>query len=338
MDTFERKTIVTRRSLKYTYYVSRHGESSKQHPTLFFIHGFPDSARLWADVVAQLGHLPNQIIIPNCLGYGGTDKPTDTKMYAYKHQVDDLAEILEAEKSQSTIVIGHDWGSVVAQRLYLYKRELISGVVLLNTGYMLPSDEPFDLAAVNELTKQAWGYPQFSYWEFFLGPDASEIIDANLERMWQVLHGDVKDWMKTLFCTPGAMRAFLLGDENVPLKAYAQRPEWKEHFLQQFRADGFESALQVYKATASNVQFESDLTIPKDRLAIQVPVLFVICSDDAVCQPEIMTPAKGLGLLPDFKEVVVEAAHWSPMEKPEEIAANIRDFVIERFASNKASK
>jgi pimeloyl-ACP methyl ester carboxylesterase len=254
MDVFKRKTIVTERSLKYTYFVSPYGESSKEHPALFFIHGFPDSARLWAEVVAKLGGLPNQIIVPDCLGYEGSDKPKDTKLYAYKDQADDLAEILKAEKAQFTIIIGHDWGSVVAQRTYLHKRELFSGVILLNTAYMLPSDQPFDLAAVNELTNQAWGYPQFAYWEFFMAPDASEIIEGNLERMWQVLHGDVQDWMKTLWCAPGAMRAFLLGNEDVPLKAYAQKLEWKDHFLQQFRADGFESALQMYKATVSNVQ------------------------------------------------------------------------------------
>jgi pimeloyl-ACP methyl ester carboxylesterase len=52
----------------------------------------------------------------------------------------------------------------------------------------------------------------------------------------------------------------------------------------------------------------------------------------------MMKPAKDQGLVPDLKEVVIDSAHWSPMEKPEEIAAHIRDFVMERFASNNASK
>lgn len=328
MDTFQRKELVTQRSLKYTYFVSPSSESTKQHPALFFIHGFPDSAHLWSGVVASLCDLPNKIIIPDCLGYAGTDKPEDTNLYAYKGQADDLVDILNNENAKSTIIVGHDWGSALAQRTYLHHRELFSGVVLLNTGYMVPSNQPFDLSSINEFTEKTLGYPQFSYWEFFTAHDAAKIVDEHLERMWQVLHGDQKDWMKKLFCAPNAMREYLLGNEEVPLKAYANQPEWKDKFIQQFRTDGFASALQMYKATASNIQTISDSVIPEDSLAIEVPVLFFICTKDAVCVPEMMSPAKDQGLVPKLKEVVLECAHWSPMEKPDEIATHIRDFVI----------
>ncbi|KAK9777144.1 putative AB hydrolase-1 domain-containing protein [Seiridium cardinale] len=331
MDTFKRTQLVTKRLLKYTYYVSPSGESTKQHPALLFIHGFPDSAHLWRKVISELGTLPNKIIVPDCLGYGSTDKPTDTSKYAYHAQADDLADILGNEGAQFTIVIGHDWGSVLAQRTYLHKRELISGVALLNTAYMVPSDQPFDLATVNELTKREWGYPQFSYWEFLTAPDAPGIINDNLERMWQVLHGDVDDWMKELFCVPGAMRNFIQGNEEVPLKPYARDPDWKEGFLSQFRKDGFATALIWYKATASNVQSVSDSTIAEDSLAIEVPTLFVICTKDAVCLPEMMKPAKERGLVPNLEEVVVESGHWSPMEKPQEIAKHLVAFLRAHF-------
>lgn len=332
MESLLPSALITRRHLKYRYFVSISGESTKQHPALLFIHGFPDSAHLWSEVIPKLCDLPNKIIIPDCLGYGGTDKPEDTNLYAYKDQADDLVDILEKENAKFTIIIGHDWGSALAQRTYLHSPELFSGVVLLNTAYMVPSSQGFDLAAVNELTEKAWGYPQFSYWEFFTAPDAPEIIDANLERMWQVLHGDVEDWMKKLFCVPGAMRKFLLGDEEVPLKTYARNPKWKNQFMGQFKT-GFAPALQMYKATASNLQSKSDSTIPEEGLAIKVPLLFIICSNDAVCLPEMMIPAKENGLVPDLKEVVVDSAHWSPMEKPDEIAAHIRDFVTDRFSA-----
>jgi len=332
MDGLQQKTLTTKRSLKYTYYVTPSGQSTRQCPALFFIHGFPDSARLWIDVVAKLGNPPNKIIVPDCLGYAGTDKPADVEQYAYKGQAEDLHEVLAAENAECTIIIGHDWGSAIAQRTYLHKRELFCGVILVNVAYLLPSDEPFDLGTVNDMTEKIWGYPQFSYWELFTAPDGAEIIDQNLERMWQVLHGDVDDWMKKMFCARGAMRGFLLGSEEVPLKAYAREPRWKEAFMKQFEGDGINGALQMYISTASNVQFNSDLKIPRDQLAIEVPILFIICTGDAVCRRELMNPAKERGLVPDLKEVVVESAHWSPMEKPDEIAAHIKDFLNERFA------
>lgn len=329
MDRFQQKTSITQRSIRYTYYVSPSGESTKQHPTLFFLHGFPDSAHLWSNVVAPLCDLPNKIIIPDCLGYAGTDKPEDTSLYAYQYQADDLVNILDEEKAEHTIIIGHDWGSVLAQRTYLHRPEKFSGVILVNAGYMVPSSQPFDLAAVNEFTEKTFGYPQYSYWEFFTSPDAAEIIDANLDRMWQVLHGDVEDWMRKMFCVPNTMRKFLLSNENVPLKAYASKPEWREKFMDQFKTDGFASALQMYKATVANIQLTSDSNLLEQSLVIEVPTLFLICTQDAVCIPEVMIPAKDQGLIPHLKEVHIESAHWSPMEKPDELAAHIGAFVLE---------
>lgn len=333
MEFLQRKVLVTQRMLKYTYFVSTSGGSSQECPALLFVHGFPDSAHLWSAVVAELSDLPNKIIIPDCLGYAGTDRPLDTELYSYKGQADDLMNILNNENVGSTVIIGHDWGSALAQRAYLHRREIFSGMVLLNTGYMVPSRQAFNLKAVNDLTQKTLGYPQFSYWEFLTAPDAPEIIDNNLERMWQVLHGDVNGWMKKLFCVPNAMRNFLLGKEEVPLKPYARLAEWKDCFMGHYKTNSFAPALQMYKATAFNVQSKSDSSIPEDSLTIEVPLLFVLCSKDDVCVPEMMDPAKERGLVPRLEEVVVECGHWSPMERPSEIALHIRSFLTKNYSS-----
>jgi soluble epoxide hydrolase/lipid-phosphate phosphatase len=327
MENFQRKQLITQRSLKYTYYVSTSSESTDQFPALLFLHGFPDSAHLWAGVIDELGNLPNKIIVPDRLGYAGTDKPTDTNLYAYKDQAEDIADILINENAKNTIVIGHDWGSALAQRTYLHKRNLFSGVVLVNIGYLVPSDQPFDLAAFNSYTESVIGYPQFSYWDFFISPDAADIIENNLERMWQALHGDEEDWMKKIFCVPNAMRDFLLGTEQVPLKDYAKQPINKDRFMDQFRPGEFASALQAYKAAVGNVQHESDATISRNELDIRVPLLFIICTKDDVCTPGLMEPAKQHGLVPYLKEVTIECGHWSPLEKPDEIAKYVKDFL-----------
>jgi pimeloyl-ACP methyl ester carboxylesterase len=335
MESFQRKELVTRRSLKYTYFVSPSGESSEKNPALLFLHGFPDSAHLWSEVVAKLGDLPNKIIIPDCLGYAGTDKPEDTSLYAYDGQADDVEDILKKENANfNTVIIGHDWGSALAQRVYLHKSYLCSGLILLNMGYMVPTYQPFDLDVVNTITTQQLGYPRLAYWEFFVSPDAADILDGHLEKMWQVLHGDVENWMQQQFSVSGAMRKFILGDEQVPLKPYAQKSEWKNRFIQQFKTDGFASALQMYKAAVYNVQSKSDSTIPRQNLKIQVPLLFIICTQDTVCLPSVMIPAKDQGLVPKLKEVVIQSAHWSPMEKPDEIAMHIKEFLADMILSH----
>lgn len=333
MENYQKKTLTTRRALEYTYYVSPYGENSEKHPALLFIHGFPDSAHLWSGIVSSLCDLPNRIITPDCLGYAGTDKPEDTRLYSYRGQADDLADILRGENVDNAVIIGHDWGSPIAQRTYLYHRELFRGVVVVNTGYMVPSGEQFDFKAVNEYTTKLLGYPQFAYWDFFTSPDAASIVDTNLERMWQVLHGAEEDWMKKMFCVPGAMREFLLSDKQVPLRPYAEKPEYREGSLKQFKRDGFASSLQMYNATVSHVQSESDSVMPSS-LVFEVPVLFFLCTQDIVCVSNMMDEAKQKGLLPKLKEVALDCAHWSPLEKPSEIATHIRRFLTSEVERN----
>jgi soluble epoxide hydrolase/lipid-phosphate phosphatase len=43
------------------------------------------------------------------LGYGGTDKPLDTKAFAYDLITKDIVEIFDAESLNQAIAIGHDW-------------------------------------------------------------------------------------------------------------------------------------------------------------------------------------------------------------------------------------
>lgn len=337
MDKFHKKTLKTKRGYTYTYYASPDGESSKSTPALFFVHGFPDSAHLWKNVIAQLSDLPNKIIAPDTLGYAGTDKPTETAAYNYKGQADDLAEIVKAETLEAAVIIGHDWGSGIAQRVYLHHPELFSAVILLNVAYLPPTGERFDLAAANDMMEKVYGSPYFAYWELFGSEDGAKIIDSNLDRMWEVLHGDVDDWMKKMFCTKGAMKAYLEGNDRVPLKKYAQGSEWKDAFLKQFTQDGFDGPTRMYKAAIQNYHFESDEQIPKERLVITVPVLFIGCTGDTVCRMDYIEGPKKAGLLPDLEEVVIEAEHWVPMQKPDEVAKHIKNFVVKRFPSGSKS-
>ena len=84
MDAFEKKTLKTSRGYTYTYYTS---EGDRSLPTLFFQHGWPDHAEMWKGIAERLIDTKFPIIIPDLLGYDGTDKPTDPAESS-RHQVD----------------------------------------------------------------------------------------------------------------------------------------------------------------------------------------------------------------------------------------------------------
>lgn len=49
------------------------------------------------------------IIVPEMLGYGETDRPTEAKEYSRASIAEHVAGILTAEKVDRVIVLGHDW-------------------------------------------------------------------------------------------------------------------------------------------------------------------------------------------------------------------------------------
>ncbi|KAJ7817364.1 hypothetical protein B0H14DRAFT_3877517 [Mycena olivaceomarginata] len=64
---------------------------------------------LWRKQVAFFQPLGYGIIVPDHLGYRGTDKPTDPKLYVGHGLAADMADILDAEAFAQVVAIGHDW-------------------------------------------------------------------------------------------------------------------------------------------------------------------------------------------------------------------------------------
>ncbi|KAH7117162.1 Alpha/Beta hydrolase protein [Dendryphion nanum] len=248
MDSFTKKTYMTSRSLTYAYYDSAPSKPLAAHkPTLLFLHGFPDNAHVWKDVVLHMRTLPHRIILPDLLGFGGTSKPTDPSVFKSNAMAADLAELLASEGASKIIVIGHDAGSFMAQRMWLWQPQLIVGVALLNVAYMPLFIEPFDLAAANAHFESATGYPRYTYWELFTADDGAK--------------------------------------------------------------------------------YEVEKTLSPERAPITVPTFFLGCSGDEVCLPEMIEESKEAGLVPNVTVKVIDCAHWCMMEKPDEVAQALHEFL-----------
>ena len=73
------------------------------------LHGFPSTSSDWRFVTKYFGERGYGIIVPDLLGYGGTDKPVTPDSYRMKLMVGDMVEIVDAEKAESVVVLSHDW-------------------------------------------------------------------------------------------------------------------------------------------------------------------------------------------------------------------------------------
>ena len=100
------KDFVTSRGFNYHYYSST---PSTGKPTLLLVHGFPSLAVDWHNQIAYFSERGYGLIVPDQLGYGGSDKPVEAIAYTHSSLAKDLIEILNHEKATDVVAIGHDW-------------------------------------------------------------------------------------------------------------------------------------------------------------------------------------------------------------------------------------
>ncbi|TIA34750.1 hypothetical protein D6C79_08685 [Aureobasidium pullulans] len=328
MDTFKKKTLQTSRNYTYTYYVA---DGDKLLPTLIFHHGWPDHAAMWKDVATGLRSTNHPMIIPDMLGYDGTDKPTDPAEYQFHKMAKDIIEIADAEGAKDIVSIGHDWGSTAASRLYNHYPDRVVGLVNISVAYYPCTGDDFDLKKFNAMTKEMTGTEVFSYWDVFAAEDGAKLLYDNLERVFCAQHGEGQT-MAELFTVPGAMRKYLSnGGHEHELRPYAKDPLFRNTFIDRMTRDGFEGPQCWYQAMVLNLQSSSDRDLPSGRVVVKVPALYIGCKDDSVCPPEIMDPYKEQ-LLPLLEEAeMIDSAHWVMYEAPAEVVERIAPWLKKTY-------
>ena len=71
------------------------------------------------------GRLP--AVAPDQRGYGRSSRPEALEDYDIHHLVGDLVGVLDDLEVSQAVVVGHDWGSMVASHLALLHPERLRG-------------------------------------------------------------------------------------------------------------------------------------------------------------------------------------------------------------------
>lgn len=111
-------------------------------PMVIFIHGFPDSWAIWRHILSSAAIQDAATVIALDLpGYGGSDS---LAQYTASNVLEKLTEFIVAIRSKygidndtengprRVVVVGHDWGCVVAMRLAAEAPQLADRFILSN--------------------------------------------------------------------------------------------------------------------------------------------------------------------------------------------------------------
>ncbi len=105
-------------------------------PTLaLFLHGFPEPNLSWREQMFTLAEMGFRVWAPNQRGYGRTTRPADMKSYAIELLMADVAALIDASGATRVVLLGHDWGAIVAWCFATRRLRPLDRLVIINVPH-----------------------------------------------------------------------------------------------------------------------------------------------------------------------------------------------------------
>ena len=289
-------------------------------PVVVLAHGFPELAYSWRHQIPALAEAGYRVLAPDQRGYGGSSKPQSVDAYDIVELSADIVGLLDDVDAERAVIVGHDFGGVVAWGAPLLHPDRFAGVVGLSVPPVPRSKVP-----TTQAFRKVFG-DNFFYILYFQEPGPA---DAELSR-------DPGTTMRKLMgsLTPSdetaALRMLQAGPEGfldrIPepggLPAWISQDEF-EHYVTEFTRNGFTAPLNWYRCFDRNWE----LTALTPANTIDVPSLFVGGTADPTLA---YTPRHRVRevVSGDYREVMIDGAgHWLQQERPAEVNEALLDFL-----------
>ena len=110
-----------------------HVEDGDGPPVVMF-HGEPTWGFLWRKVLPPVRDAGYRVILPDLVGFGRSDKPTDFDWYSYDRHGEYAATLFEDLDLRDATIVVHDWGGPVGLRIAIEQPERVARIVVMDTG------------------------------------------------------------------------------------------------------------------------------------------------------------------------------------------------------------
>lgn len=97
-------------------------------------HGEPTWAYLYRTMIPPLVSQGHRVIVPDCAGFGRSDKPTDRRWYTYDRHVGLVTAVLDGLALSNAAVVVQDWGGPIGLRWAVEHGDDVGALAIFNTG------------------------------------------------------------------------------------------------------------------------------------------------------------------------------------------------------------
>ncbi|HEX4906582.1 MAG TPA: haloalkane dehalogenase, partial [Acidimicrobiales bacterium] len=102
---------------------------------VLLLHGEPSWSFLYRKMIPGLVAAGHRCVVPDLVGFGRSDKPSEQDDYTYQRHVDWMQELLfEHLDLRDITFFGQDWGGLIGLRLVAADPDRFARVVVSNTG------------------------------------------------------------------------------------------------------------------------------------------------------------------------------------------------------------
>ena len=266
-------------------------------PLVILLHGFPEFWYGWNKQIRPLAEAGFRVLAPDLRGYNLSDKPQDISAYRLDHLVDDVTGLIEAAGREKAVLVGHDWGALVAWVAAVLRPERLEKMAILNG--------PYPLAGIQAALRDPTQLLRSSYVLFFQLPLFPEAILRN--NNWEML---VKGMRRS-------SRPRTFSEEDFRQYRQARR-----------KKDAMTSMLNYYRAF-----LRRPLSLPR-KPRISVPTLILWGVQDAALSQA--TAEMSVDLCEHGELVYFEdAGHWIQHEEAHRVNELLLEFL--RDSSGEAS-
>ena len=293
-------------SLPHGITLSCRSTGKKGRPVLMFLHGFPEAAFVWDELLAHFAKPENggyRCIAPNLRGFEKSSAPADVAAYRPKHLVQDIAALMALQSGQIECLVAHDWGGAVAWNLAASQPQLIKKLAIINS--------PHPGTFLRELQHSPAQQAASAYMNFLIRPDAEKLLaEDDFRRLFEFFTS-----FSSVKMTQGSRVAPAWLTDEVRAK---YRAVWQQ---------GLTGPLNFYRASPLRPGPEvADVVIPCELLEVHLRTLVIWGMGDIALPPALLDGLQSYVPRMTLKPVE-DATHWIIHEQPALVAQHLRDFL-----------
>ncbi len=271
--------------------VRLHYMEAGEGPLVLLLHGFPQFWYEWRHQIPALVEAGFRVVAPDMRGYHLSDKPPGVRAYRLELLARDVERLILACGEGAAVVVGHDWGAIVAWIAAMRNPRRIERLVILNVPH--PARFLNGLLSPMQLLRS-------SYMFFFQIPRLPEEV---------IRAGDF-----------ALLRSALRRD---PVRAGAFTAEDIERYVGAMAQPGALTAtLNYYRALLRN---PGEMRALLER--IEAPVLVIWGERDRFLSRRLAEPPPPW--VPNLLRVerLPDASHWVAEDSPREVNTLLIDFL-----------